>query len=342
MARKHFRALQVSETEWALNQTFAGIHSAGLLPDDFEVLARHKSSMVWSPLSNLLLYGDTARVKDAKEAGVTIGLGSDWSPTGSKNLLGEMKVAWLYDRHVLGGLFGARGVVAMATRDAARILKWDKAAGGIVAGRRADLLVVAGASGDPYESLIRARETDVHLVAINGVARFGTPELMTALGPKGEAVRVGGQARRLFLGQSVADEAVKPVSLKTAARTLRDALRHIDRLAREAERPRLERARRRALDAPVEPQWSLALDEIKDTGVEIRPRLPLDGPRDFTGPEVVPKRAAARARAVPLSQVVKPVKLDPLTVADDADFLDLIEAQPNLPDAVRQNLRSLY
>jgi hypothetical protein len=40
--------------------------------------------------------------------------------------------------------------------------------------------------------------------------------------------------------------------------------------------------------------------------------------------------------------VVKPVKLDPLTVADDADFLDLMEEQPNVPDPIRRNLRSLY
>ena len=68
--------------------------------------------MIWSPLSNLLLYGDTARVDVAKRAGVRIGLGSDWSPSGSKNLLGELKIAWLYSQHALGGLFSARDLVA--------------------------------------------------------------------------------------------------------------------------------------------------------------------------------------------------------------------------------------
>ncbi|MET0657684.1 MAG: amidohydrolase family protein, partial [Steroidobacteraceae bacterium] len=77
-------------------------------------------------------------------AGVTIGLGSDWSPTGSKNLLGEMKVAWLQSQQALNGQFSARDIAAMATRDAARILKWDKALGTIEAGKRADLLVIDG------------------------------------------------------------------------------------------------------------------------------------------------------------------------------------------------------
>ena len=51
--------------------------------------------MVWSPMSNLLLYGGTADIAAALAAGVRIGIGSDWSPSGSKNLLGELKVAWL-------------------------------------------------------------------------------------------------------------------------------------------------------------------------------------------------------------------------------------------------------
>lgn len=97
---------------------------------------------------------------------------------------------------------------------------------------------------------------------------------------------------------------------------------------------------RRALDAPTAPIWSLALDEIRDTGVDLRPRLPWSGPRDFTGPERVPRRAAATA--VPLAELLEPIKLDPLTVADDADFLIQIKAQPNVPDPIKRGLRDLY
>jgi cytosine/adenosine deaminase-related metal-dependent hydrolase len=103
VARRHFLALEVAPGEWALTAVFTGIHTAGLLPEDFAVLARHGGAMVWSPLSNLLLYGATARLDAARAAGVRIALGSDWSPTGSKNLLGELKVAWLYSQHVLNG-----------------------------------------------------------------------------------------------------------------------------------------------------------------------------------------------------------------------------------------------
>ena len=287
--------------------------------------------MIWSPLSNLLLYGGTARVDAARAAGVTIGLGSDWSPTGSKNLLGELKVAWLYSQHVLNGLFTARDLVAMATRDAARILKWKGLLGTIAAGARADLLVIDGTAGDPYDALIHAKETDIRLVMINGVARYGVPALMALLAPDDQTVRVGGQSRKLFLKQETSDPDVAVVSLSKATSQLRDALLNIAKLAKEAEKPKPAAARKLALDATAQPVWSLALDEIQDRGEDIRPRLPFNGPRDFTGP----KRAAVKvtAAAPPLSTILKPIQLDPLTVADDADFLDAIEQQPNVPEA---------
>jgi hypothetical protein len=48
------------------------------------------------------------------------------------------------------------------------------------------------------------------------------------------------------------------------------------------------------------------------------------------------------ARAVPLSQLVTPMTLDPLTVADDSDFLDRVAAQTVLPSYVRENLKDMY
>ena len=336
IARRHFLALQVAPDQWALNDKFAGIHSAGLLPEDFDVLARHGGSIVWSPLSNLLLYGGTARVEEAKRAGVRIGLGSDWSPSGSKNLLGELKVAWLYSQHQLAGLFSARDLVAMATRDASAILKWQKALGTLEPGKRADLLVVAGKTGDPYEALIKAKETSIRLVMINGVARYGMPALMVALGAKGKTLRVGGKTRRLFLEQETADPDVANLSLSKARSTLSAALRDLPRLALELEQPK--KITRAALDAPQPVVWSLALDEIQDTGVNQRTQLPLNGPRDFTGLE----RSTLRAAAPLLSTILQPVVLDPLTVADDPNFLSEIANQPNLPAKVREGLAKLY
>jgi 5-methylthioadenosine/S-adenosylhomocysteine deaminase len=151
-------------------------------------------------------------------------------------------------------------------------------------------------------------------------------------------VRVGGESRRLFLKQATGDPDVAAVSLRTATTRLRSALHDIVALAKKAERPTT--VRRRALDAPSLPVWSLVLDEIQDRGVDLRPRLPFRGPRDFTGPARAGS-GAARAAAL-LSTILKPIRLDPLTVADDADFLRAIEQQPNLPPPIKHGLRRLY
>jgi 5-methylthioadenosine/S-adenosylhomocysteine deaminase len=336
-ARKHFLSLEVAPGEWAINDRLACIHAAGLLPEDFKQLAQRGGSIIWSPLSNLLLYGDTARIVDAKKAGVRIGLGSDWSPSGSKNLLGEMKVAWLFSREQLQGAVTAKDIVSMATREGAAILKWSNALGSLEAGKRADLVVVYGKTNDPYEHLIKARETSIRLVMINGVPRYGLPSLMTKLGAAGESIRVGGNQRTLFLDQQTADPDVATVSLSKAKSDLQQALKNIRELAEQAEQPQ-PTSRIEALDRPREPVWTLALDEIQSTGIDIRPRLPFAGPRDFTGPV----SALTRAVSLPLSQLLGPIELDPLTVADDSSFLHEIEQQPNLPEAIRRGLRALY
>jgi 5-methylthioadenosine/S-adenosylhomocysteine deaminase len=346
-AREHFLALHLGDGTWAITPQLVGIHAAALTADDFEVLARHGGAMVWSPLSNLLLYGATARVADARRHGVRIGLGADWSPTGSKNLLGELKVARLVSRG-LDGLFSDEELVAMVTRDAAAILKWDAALGSVEDGKRADIVVVAGTADDPYATLLDARETAISLVMIDGVPRFGHPAVMEHLGAAGEsageavgeALRVSGRPRFLNLASDEADPVVGAISLAAARGRLEDALARLPELARDLESGRVEPSRA-ALPADrhgaTAPTWFLALDELGETGVEMRPRLPFGRSHAPTGPSLAPALVAQ-----PISEIVQPLTLDPLTVADDADFFDTIEAEPNLPDAVRTALRSAY
>lgn len=93
-------------------------------------MAARGAQLVWSPLSNFLLYGSTADVATAKAAGLGISLGADWAPSGSKSVLGELKVADLVNERRLKGLFTDRELVEMVTRNPARALGWDRRAGG--------------------------------------------------------------------------------------------------------------------------------------------------------------------------------------------------------------------
>jgi 5-methylthioadenosine/S-adenosylhomocysteine deaminase len=69
------------------------VHGTALEASDFAAMRAAGAKLVWSPLSNLLLYGKTANVSEALARGVLVSLGTDWAPSGSPTLLEELKVA---------------------------------------------------------------------------------------------------------------------------------------------------------------------------------------------------------------------------------------------------------
>ena len=334
-ARAHYRALRIDDRRWAITEALAGIHCAGLRGRDFATLRSRGGNMIWSPLSNMLLYGATADIARAAEENVLIGIGSDWSPSGSKNLLGELKVAWLAAQQA-GADLADRDIVAMATVNAARILKWDAHVGSIEAGKLADLVVFNGRRGDPYQHLLRARETGLTLVVIGGEARYGQSRLMKLLGKDGEKLQVGDSDRLLDLAEALGDPIVGALSLSEARDRLADGMRRLPELAAEMDDPEA-RATMLGTDNAEEPgTWFLELDHEPVLGFSPRPQLPFEGA--FTG--VFPDLLLAAAP--PLSEVVEPMELDPLTVADDGEFFDRLAAAPNLPEFVVRELPPLY
>jgi hypothetical protein len=203
------------------------------MPEDFDELARHGASVVWSPVHDLTLYGKTLDIKAAHAAGVQLGIGPSWSLTGSKNLLWELKWA----RAVVntsGAPLSERDLVAAATRGGADILGWSSLVGSLEAGKRADLLVLDGVSGDPYKRLVDAIEQDVKLVMVNGAACYGETDLMRQLGRGTEHRTITGRDRSFDLrSDDVSDdlpsveqaERLLDEALSVASRTLRrDAL----------------------------------------------------------------------------------------------------------------------
>ena len=275
----------------------------------------------------------------AQAAGVKIGLGSDWSPTGSKNLLGELKVAWLYSQSSTQRPVQCAGPRGHGHPGCGRILKWDRAWGTIAAGdarrpprdrrhggrplRRADPCEGDGhpAGDDQWRRALRTARAD-------DVARAGRPDGEGGR-PVAKTLSEAGDGRPGCRGGP----------LSTGHQPLRDALLEYRQAGEGSGEAEAGSGEETDLGRAAHPVWSLALDEIQDRGEDLRPRLPFNGPRDFTGP----KRAAVKAAASPpLSTILKPIHLDPLTVADDADFLDAIEHQPNVPADVKSGLRALY
>jgi len=338
-AHKHFEALQLAKNKWAIASSLAGIHCVALTPADFEVMAANGASMVWSPFSNLLLYGQTAKVAGAFAAGTAgspfkIGLGSDWSPSGSRSLFGELKVARVYSQNNANVLTDEQ-VVRLATTAGAGILGWDKTIGSLEVGKRGDLIVVAGQNdAAPLTPVFEGDERTVQLVAINGTARYGTPTLMAADGPGRETLRVGSEQRVLYLKQAAEDPDVAALSYADAQAKLTDALQNIKEIRLEQERSHRPEALA-AAPAVVAGHPRLALDEFEHTDFTQRPHLKLGGV--VTGPVDRPQ-----AGAPPLSSLLSPIQLDPLTVADDPGWLDTVGHEMNLPGYLAPGLRALY
>jgi cytosine/adenosine deaminase-related metal-dependent hydrolase len=336
-AREHFEALYLPDDDkWAITPALSGIHSAGLHAEDFKIMKKHGGSMIWSPLSNCLLYGDTADIEAAKDAGVLIGIGSDWSPSGSKNLLGELKVARLVSQE-RGGIFSNRELLAMATTNAAKILKWDKAVGSIEAGKFADLLVVNGRKGDPYDRLIKSRETSITLVVINGVPRYGQKGLMKRFGG-GEEWKVGRAKRMLNLKQETADPIVGALSLREASDRLSDGLKRLSELAYEEENVAAAVAAG-TMPPPTGEIWSLELEHDDPSATSQRPHLPLAATGEFTG---MLEPMDFFTAGIPLSELLEPVELDKITVEDDDEFFWRLALQLNLPNFIKTGLPPLY
>ncbi|HYT25255.1 MAG TPA: amidohydrolase family protein, partial [Actinomycetota bacterium] len=138
----------------------------------------------------------------AREAGIRVCLGADWAPSGSKQLLGELKVAHLWNRHPqgLGGAFSDQELCEMVTAHPADALGWGDRIGRVRAGCFADLLALPDRVPDPYGNLIRATEREVRLVLVGGRPTYGTVGMMGAAGAAGaEPLTVAGRRRAIAM-----------------------------------------------------------------------------------------------------------------------------------------------
>jgi 5-methylthioadenosine/S-adenosylhomocysteine deaminase len=197
-------------TAGCLRFRLIAIHCCAVGDDEFRQWNVHADlndgsppgGVVWSPFSNLWLYDQTTDVMAARTHGVAVCIGSDWGPSGSKNLLGELKVAHTWVRHA-GLDLTPFDLTEMVTSNPGDLLAraWaGQAPGRLQAARMADAVVVAKRYDDPWTNLVLARERDIMLVISDGQPRYGTAALMKAAGATGTtSMRVGPVTRQFVL-----------------------------------------------------------------------------------------------------------------------------------------------
>ena len=239
-----------------LDKTFIGIHCNAIDASEWQRWAKSKAgALAWSPFSNLWLYGTTTDIASARRQEISVCLGSDWGPSGTKNVQGELKVAKLASRKLDLGL-SDRDLVAMVTTNPGDALSrcWKKTIGRLTAGAFADLTVVR-ANGNPsvWTQIVESTEREIMLVVYGGVPRYGDANLMTAadLTPT-SPITVRGKRRRFAIANPD-----NPV----AAWTWKDITSQLNAVRKDPVTA-LERseARRRAYAGPLDaPDAPLAL-----------------------------------------------------------------------------------
>ena len=182
-ARNEFACLSgegMGSTDVIMDKT-AIIHGVGMTAADYASMGAEGASLIWSPRTNIQLYGHTAPVTLAKATGVQIALGTDWPASGSMNMTRELACAAEYNQRNLGGFFTDREILDMATTHAASVLKLDSVVGSLAPGRFADIAIYDARQNAGYQAALRGEPATVALVMRGGTPLYGDAALMTAL-----------------------------------------------------------------------------------------------------------------------------------------------------------------
>lgn len=174
------------------------VHAVGVDRSGFKRMAQKGMGLVWSPFSNFLLYGETVDLKAALEEGVLIALGSDWTPTGSRGVLDEMKLARRYLQKLEGTTPNAQRITEldemlykMVTENPAKMVNHfeddpadgRRGVGTIAPDAAATFVILAKKRDEPYANFVLAESKDINLVMVDGKPVYGEIPYLQKLKP---------------------------------------------------------------------------------------------------------------------------------------------------------------
>ncbi len=196
------------------------IHAVGITANDAMELAASGTKVNWSPRSNVSLYGMTADVPMLMKIGVQVSLGTDWTYSGSINLLREMAcVNYLNDNLYKSRQLTSRQIWQMVTANAADGSAYADQIGRLKSGYVADVAVYDGSGkADHYEAVTRGTVKEVALVMRGGTALYGDDAVLSAIGDaQCEAIDVCGAKRKICVQPEIG------VDLPTLKKQIQDA-----------------------------------------------------------------------------------------------------------------------
>jgi 3D (Asp-Asp-Asp) domain-containing protein len=178
------------------------VGGAGLQTRDFQEMAKSGIGLVWIPVSDLKLYGDTARITVFKSLGGKIALGSYWNATGSLSVQRELRAAYEYNKTYLNSFFSTKELYEMVTKNAAEITGFGDNLGSLQRGFIADFVVYDKNGYEGYDVPIMSDPEHIAMVFKNGRLMLGNA-VFTANIPEANSgsddVTVGTTLKRLYL-----------------------------------------------------------------------------------------------------------------------------------------------
>jgi cytosine/adenosine deaminase-related metal-dependent hydrolase len=210
------------------------VHGCGVdvhNPAHIDFLRDRRISLIWSPVSNLLLYGDTLDAERLRMEGINVALGSDWSPSGSKHVWDEAKFARRF-LSAIGSTLSDADIFRMVTVNAAQCLGATTASGNALGrvepGAFADMFLIESPidSDSALEVFFSTEDRDVLATIVDGVPIYGRRTFLEQFGLPLQNL----PARE---GSAAADKAVHlpepiKVPLATAIDRVEDHLKSLD------------------------------------------------------------------------------------------------------------------
>lgn len=145
VARHGVRPIERLRGLGLVGPSLIGVHAVHLTRDEIELLGRNAANVVHCPTSNMKLASGIAPVRQLREAGVRVALGSDGAASNNRlDILQELRHAALLSKVATGDASSlpAHESLRMATLDGAMALGLGQQIGSIEPGKAADLIAI--------------------------------------------------------------------------------------------------------------------------------------------------------------------------------------------------------
>ena len=174
------------------------IHGTAFREAEFKEMAQVGAKLIWSPQSNLVLYGKTTNIRLALQQGVLVSLGVDWNPSGSDNIFDELRVAAQVNESQFDNAIADSDWIKMITVNPSKALALDSEIGKLAQGLKADITVLQSKNSDPHQSLLNTHLQDVQMVWVGGNLLYGNKAVLEKVKPaQCEALTVHGSEKRV-------------------------------------------------------------------------------------------------------------------------------------------------